>query len=197
MKKVKPAKKATPAKKVKDWPPPPPHPFGEDRGGRIERWKAIAAFNPEGPIGQIAALAIHAAEEGIDDDEIARRAVRALGLDGPKKTNGNTERLREALDEFHRAHTAAFPSPDEDADETPNVDADALERLKALCAEGLDLWLFRRVNGHNPVGDRPKQFLIRNARKGSDDLVRVLDWALRAAEPLTPRQRFSRGRKGS
>ncbi len=190
-------KKVKPAKTAEDWPPPPPHPFGEDRQVRIERWKAIAALDPAGPFGQIAALAIHAAEDGIDSDEIARRAVRALGLDGSKKTNGNTERLREALDEFHRAHAAAYPSPDDDTDEAPNVDAAALDRLKALCAKGLDLWLYRRVNGHDPIGDRPKQFLTRNARKGSDDLVRALKWARAVAEPLTPRQRFSRGRKGS
>ncbi len=171
--------------------PPPPHPFGEDRQGRIDRWKAIAAFgDPADPLVQIAKLAIQAAEAG-DDEEMARRALYALGLGGDKATAGNIERLRDALEEFGRAYDAAYPPPDEDADETPNVDADALERLKALCAEGLDLWLFRRVNGHNPVGDRPEQFLTRNARKGSDDLVRALKWA-RAVAKL-----HSRGRRGS
>lgn len=179
--------------------PPPPHPFGEDRQARLDLWESIAAFGEDrqAPLVQIAKLAIHAAEAGTDK-EMARRALYALGLHGTKKADGNEQLLRDALDEFCRAYDAAYPQPDDDTDEAPNVDADALERLKVLCAEGLEKWLYKQVKGNGHV-DTPTrlQFLKRNAVAGGVDMARNLEWALRAAKPLTPPNLHSRGRAGS
>lgn len=197
------------------------HPFGEDRQGRLNTWKAIIAFrHPADPLVQIAKLAVVAAEAKNDDDR-ARLALFALGLHGNKKVDENEQALRAALAEFRRAYDAVYPPPDDDVDEESGkamwatavklglieVAADPVEKhaellkretearkcLAGMCAEGIDLWLYRYIRRFKP-GDRPSQFLTRTARAGGTDLLQALEWARHVAKPLKPRKKCSCGR---
>jgi hypothetical protein len=196
-----------------------PHPFGDDRAARIERWRAMSILgDAASPLTAIAKLAVEAAEAPTGAKRNAA-ALFALGLHGPEKTDNNRQALREALAEVGYIVDAVYP-PLDDVDYTTTqlpppaptpatYDADiaareleeaggaARKRYDEL-VKGVPTWLYGRVNG-NVHGDEEThtQFLHRQAKRGTE-LRQVLDWALSLAPstrpPTRPVARNSRGR---
>lgn len=154
--------------------PLPPHPLGDGRAERLKRWEMLALFGLTGPddfMAELARRVLHAAEAS-DDEETARRALHALGIQGGKKTDNNRRALRGALQDLERVARAAFPLPDpETGEQAPEAaeGSEAFRQYRAVIGEGVPLWLFRRVQGHG-IGDEPThvQFLRRVAKSDPD-----------------------------
>lgn len=147
----------------------------------MERWRALAAFGkPDDPMTEIARLVVHAAEAS-DDEEMKRRAIIALGLDGPKKAANNVESVRAALEELRRREDAARVAAEDGI-------AQAWWDLDDVAREGVPSWLYRQIKGH-AVGDsnEHRQFLRRVAKHDAE-LNAALDWALAFGRSL--RQSF-------
>jgi hypothetical protein len=187
-------KKKAPAARV----PAPPHPLGATRAKRVQGWWAIATFgHPDETLVRIAKMALYAADAP-DDKEAARRALIALGLHGAKKADTNLSRLREALDDLGRVANEMHPPPDPETGETPYDEArpgvPAHTAHKELMAEGVPLWLYRRVKGAaHGDDDTATQFLERTA-KADPGTLEQLKWALSYWKAAKPATKYSRGR---
>ena len=146
------------------------HPLGVDRKTRIDRWQAVAAFGDDtDPWVQVARLVVKAAEAPTDKLMVTR-ALFALGLHGgpTRKTRSNTDKLREAIQEFRMIVDAVYAPPDPEDGEPPFAPHEASssdwKRYEAMMKDGAAHWLYRRVKRTAPGGELERaqtQFLHR------------------------------------
>jgi hypothetical protein len=137
---------------------------------------------------EIARRVLIAADAETDAD-MARLALQALGLDGPRKSDRNVNALREALEDLGRRFTRAYPG--EDDEESPDT-----RPLESVIAVGVATWLYGHVKAereHDPEkegGDPSAEKQLNRYAEHDPSLREMLDWAL----SLEPEDRGSRGR---